>query len=689
MLELLSALGDRETRAQAARALAGHVGAQACFGFVLDPAVAAWIAAPGFEPRVTGGPGWRALVSRFGAPGLHRGEVDFPSAGLAQPAVAHVTRRMALIFVGGRVDVDPAEIEPVARLLEAVLGTELELVDARAELLIARSETRGADALARALDAARAEARRALQRGIAAHAEAEAERAKLREFVLQAPAILCLLRGPEHVFEVANAAYLQLVGRDDIVGQPVRRALPELEGQGFFELLDRVYASGEPFHGNEVRALLTPPGAAVRTAVVNFVYQPMRGSDGSVVGIAVYANEVTELVEAREAAQRSEADYRALFDLMPQLAWVARPDGFIHFYNRGWYEYTGTTLDEMQGWGWERVHDPEQLPEVAARWRQCLATGTPFEMTFPLRRHDGVLRWFLTRAEPQRDERGAILRWIGINTDVDDQRRSELELDRALALEKRARAAAERTVHFSEMFMGVLGHDLRNPLSAIVMAGHVLTQKAQDDQTRRIARRIVRGSDRMTRMIDQLLDVTRIRLGGGLSLERTRVDLDALARHIVEELEDLEGAAHRERFELRAIGVTTGEWDEDRMGQVISNLAANAAQHGAAGRPIVVSIDGTDRDTVVMTVHNEGSMPSAMIPEIFDPFRSSRAGTGPRVRGLGLGLFITQQIVRAHGGDIEVESSETAGTTFRARLARRAESSDAAAVTLLADPRRR
>ncbi|MDQ3038105.1 MAG: PAS domain-containing sensor histidine kinase, partial [Myxococcota bacterium] len=599
-----------------------------------------------------------------------------------QPVIAVTSKRIALVFVAPSGDIDPSEVFLVAPLLEGELLDEVESAGTRAALDVARAESRRADALARALDAARSEARRSLQKGLEAHAEAEAERAKLREFVLRSPAALCLLRGPEHVFEVTNAPYVRLVGGRDVLGQPVRRALPEVEGQGFFELLDQVYATGEPFQGKELAIRLERANGITETVILDFVYQPMHASDGHIDGIAVYANDVTELVMARETARRSEAEYRAVFDLMPQLAWVARPDGHVEFYNRGWYAYTGTTFEEMQGWGWERVQDPEWLPEVLDRWRHSLETGAPFEMTFPLRRHDGVLRWFLTRVEPQRDEHGTIVRWIGINTDVDDQRRSALELDRALAIEKAARSEAERMVRFSEMFMGVLGHDLRTPLNATLMAAHMLTVRAEDDQSRRVARRIIRSSERMTRMIEQLLDFTRIRIGGGLALERLELELDVLARRILEEFEELDGTAGKPRFEREFLGLTSGEWDADRMGQVISNLAANAVQHGTAGRPILLRIDGTRADTVVMTVHNEGSMPPELLPELFDAFRGSR-GVGSRARGLGLGLYITQQIVRAHGGEIDVTSSEPAGTTFRVRLPRRAPLAGAADVTLL------
>lgn len=126
---------------------------------------------------------------------------------------------------------------------------------------------------------------------------------------------------------------------------------------------------------------------------------------------------------------------RKLFDAMPQLGWTAGPDGFIDYYNPRWYAYTGTTPEQMRGWGWKAVHDPGLLPDVLARWERSLATGEPFEMEFKLRRHDGEMRWFLTRVEPMRGDDGEVIRWVGINTDVHDQKLAQEALERARQLE--------------------------------------------------------------------------------------------------------------------------------------------------------------------------------------------------------------------------------------------------------------
>ena len=125
------------------------------------------------------------------------------------------------------------------------------------------------------------------------------------------------------------------------------------------------------------------------------------------------------------ALKISEARFHTLADAMPQLVWTAHPDGAIHWYNQGWYRYTGTTPAQMEGWGWQNVHDPEVLPSVMTRWQASIATGDPFEMTFPLRGADGLFRPFLTRVMPQKDDQGRVIQWYGTNTDVDELRRAE------------------------------------------------------------------------------------------------------------------------------------------------------------------------------------------------------------------------------------------------------------------------
>jgi PAS domain S-box-containing protein len=141
-----------------------------------------------------------------------------------------------------------------------------------------------------------------------------------------------------------------------------------------------------------------------------------------------------------QAMQTSDEQFRALADAIPQLAWIAHADGFIYWYNRRWYEYTGTTPEQMEGWGWQSVHDSQVLPQVLAQWKRSIATGNPFDMVFPLRGADGRFRPFLTRVQPLKDARGAVVRWFGTNTDVEELKRAEEALHES---EERLRLAQQ------------------------------------------------------------------------------------------------------------------------------------------------------------------------------------------------------------------------------------------------------
>ncbi len=148
---------------------------------------------------------------------------------------------------------------------------------------------------------------------------------------------------------------------------------------------------------------------------------PIRDSHGAILGVALVFRDVTEKRHIEKNLRESEQRFRLLADSIPQLAWMARPDGHVYWYNQRWYDYTGTTPEQMVGWGWEAVHDPNALPEVLEGWRASLVGGEPFDMVFPLRGKDGVFRPFLTRVMPLRGEEGDVLQWFGTNTDVTDR----------------------------------------------------------------------------------------------------------------------------------------------------------------------------------------------------------------------------------------------------------------------------
>jgi signal transduction histidine kinase len=231
----------------------------------------------------------------------------------------------------------------------------------------------------------------------------------------------------------------------------------------------------------------------------------------------------------------------------------------------------------------------------------------------------------------------------------------------------RQQQALAATLRLNEELMAVVGHDLRNPLNVVLMTAEILEQKASDPEMQKAVQRLKSSGLRMVQIIDELFDLTRARLSGGIPIERSPADALVIARTTVAEFE---ATNPTREIELSHDGDLVGDWDGSRVAQVLSNLIGNALRHGVQGKPVVVDVSGKG-DQVVISIHNGGHISAEMLPTLFEPFQS---GPGPRTRaqGLGLGLYIVQQIVLSHGGSVDVESSEGDGTTFIVRLPRRA-----------------
>lgn len=245
----------------------------------------------------------------------------------------------------------------------------------------------------------------------------------------------------------------------------------------------------------------------------------------------------------------------------------------------------------------------------------------------------------------------------------------------------------------SDQFLAVLGHDLRNPLGAISMSAGLISRRADHTNTQ-AASLILTSAERMRRMVDDLLDLTRTRLGSGIPIAPEPAHLKSICEDVVAELQ----AFYPDRLlDFNAGGDLRGTWDPDRLAQVLSNLVGNALQYGARDRPITVDARA-DGEEVVMEVHNEGNpIPTAIVANIFEPMvRGGGRRQGDKMRSLGLGLHIAREIVLAHGGTVSVKSTAGEGTTFCVRLPRHARASpsaitrhadthDAAGVTVAAE----
>jgi len=230
----------------------------------------------------------------------------------------------------------------------------------------------------------------------------------------------------------------------------------------------------------------------------------------------------------------------------------------------------------------------------------------------------------------------------------------------------RQKQLLEETLRLNEIFVAAVGHDLRNPLAAVLTSTLLIGRRAEDPETVRLAHAARTSAQRMQRMTGALFDLTRARFGGGIPIERAWLDLRELATRVFEEQEL---TAPTRCMSLKTSGDLVGHWDETRLEQVLSNLLGNAVRHGAADSPIVVELIGSEAHAQIV-VTSGGTIPRALRASLFDPYRKRSAQA--RADGLGLGLFIVQQVAIAHDGRVELESSDEGTTTFRVWLPRSA-----------------
>ncbi|MFK3737551.1 hybrid sensor histidine kinase/response regulator [Massilia sp. TN1-12] len=248
------------------------------------------------------------------------------------------------------------------------------------------------------------------------------ERARLQALFEQAPGFMAILTGPDHVFDGANPAYLELMGGRDVIGKPVRQAVPEAVPQGLVALLDQAYLSGASVAAAGREVWLAGADGVRRQAYLDFVNQPLRGEDGAVFGVFVQGQDVTERVRAQADLRESEEKFRIFAQAMPHQVWTADPDGNLDWFNEHAVTYSGLDHGALRGIGWTAIVHPDDRHATQTRWATAIAGGGHYENELRLRAKDGRYRWHLARAVPLRGEDGVTLRWVGTHTDIEDHK---------------------------------------------------------------------------------------------------------------------------------------------------------------------------------------------------------------------------------------------------------------------------
>ncbi|MBC7784549.1 MAG: response regulator [Burkholderiales bacterium] len=413
------------------------------------------------------------------------------------------------------------------------------------------------------------------------------------------------------------------------------------------------------------KAVAIPSSAQLEATVLTRTAELQKANEDLRIEVQARTRESSERIEAQKALAESESRFKLLANTIPQLAWMARPDGYIFWYNQRWHDYCGTTPEQMAGWGWTNVHDPKEVARVIESWKASLASGQDWEDIFPLRRNDGTFRAHLSRARPLRDAAGNITFWFGTNTDIEEQRRITEERTTLLESERAARAEAERAGRLKDEFLATLSHELRTPLTAILGWSQLLRRHHQEDQKLNEGLAIIERNSRLqAQLIEDLLDMSRI-ISGKLRIDVQQVQV---ADIINTAIESVMPAADAKGIRLQKVVDThlnPLRGDPNRLQQVLWNLLSNAIKFTPREGKVVIAAQRINSHVEITVTDSGSGIKADFLPYVFERFRQADGSTTRRHGGLGLGLAITKNLVELHGGKIRAKSAgEGLGASF-------------------------
>ncbi len=545
----------------------------------------------------------------------------------------------------------------------------------------AEAERRRSVALAEAVEL-RQEAAEALERANARLATevrtAAAERDRLRDLFQRAPGFMCLLSGPELVFEFMNEAYLRLVGHRDLIGLPIRKALPEIEGQGYFEVLDEVYGTGKPFVGQGLAVdIQRAPGAPLEQRFLNLVYQPIYDAQGAVSGIFAEGHDVTHQLRAEEAlrtlnarleqeVQQRTQERDAVWRLSKDLFALLDHDGRILSCNPAWGQALGRDAADLIGASLFTLVDPAAAATLRTQLARLAEGGSLRDLDLALTSSDGAQRWYSWNAVSEGE------RIYAAGRDVTERRQLDEQLRRAQKME----ALGQLT--------GGVAHDFNNLLQVISGNLQLLARDVGgNERAESRVRNALAGVSRGSKLASQLLA-----FGRRQPLEPKVVNIGKFVNGMDEMLRRALG----EEIELETV-VAGGLWntlvDPNGIENALLNLAINArdAMNGAGKLTIESANASLDADYAVQNETNSGQyvliavsdtgsgIPPEIVDRVFDPFFTTK----PEGRGTGLGLSMVYGFVRQSGGHIKIYSEVGQGTTVRIYLPRAHEPEEALA----------
>ncbi len=386
-----------------------------------------------------------------------------------------------------------------------------------------------------------------------------------------------------------------------------------------------------------------------------------RDDKGKPVAILETNYDVTERKRAEESVHRSEKELRDLIEAIPAIAFTTWPDGSGVWVNRRWMEYSGLSVDETSGLGWQSAIHPDDVEEHVAEWRKSVASGEPFESEARHRSAKGEYRLFLVRAAPLRDAQGKILKWYGTLTDIEDRKRAEQERERLRQLE--ADLARMNRVSMMGELAASLGHEINQPIGTALIYAEACARWLQREppeieEARQAASAMANALSRAGKIIDRNRSLFRRQ-----SAQREPIDLNELIREMVVLMHDeSDGRSISIRTDLdAALPGTAG--DRVQLQQVLMNLMLNGIEAMKGGGELRVTSKRSENGQLLISVNDSGTgLPGEEPDRIFEAFFTTKP------HGTGMGLSISRRIIELHGGRLWANGNPERGATFQFTL---------------------
>ncbi len=380
---------------------------------------------------------------------------------------------------------------------------------------------------------------------------------------------------------------------------------------------------------------------------------PIKDREGRVIKWFGTDTDIHEKTEAERILEMQNELFKKITEAIPQGIWRTNLDGSADYFSHRFSEIVGHKVEDMLAWGWFNFIHPDDQEKVSSEWQSCRECLIPVSFEFRVKQKDGSYKWFLSQGNPYRDVSGNVIKYYGTWTDIHEQKQAQEELSNA--------------VNARDEFISIASHELKTPLTSLKLQSQMFSRVVRlkgvlaydKERVDAFSEHIEKHTSRLTRLVDDMLDISRLRTGK-MSIQKSMVEFTGLLEEVIERmrphsLANISVIKPQDKIDILI--------DSLRIEQVISNLILNAIRYGNE-RPIEIRLEKTNNE-LLLHIKDEGmGISSEKISLIFDRFE--RAVSANEVSGLGLGLYISRQILQLHGGDIRVNSQMNKGSTFTA-----------------------